>query len=217
MRVTESNRNNPRLIKNVPIVYESIQTELNNDLKQPNWLNDIAINKLKNITISLDNAFYSNDLILQLQAGALLKEIRVNLIDNALKLPNPTVTQTKLAYHYVVGSDQFSALLSALNFYEQRPKFGSSIVIELNSQSNVKISFYDTATKEFTEKQFTCDQQQDVQCKLVSFLKGLDRLIPISKRSCTLPKSRTINDKLKPDYNDILNPNSDDEDHGSVE
>ena len=187
--ITGSRRNDLKLIRNVPIVYEAIETELNNYLEQPSWLNETTINTLKQLTSKLDKEFYSNEFLNQLQIGSLLKEIRLNLIENSLKLPN---TDLKLGYMYVVGSDQFSALLNAINVYEQRPKFASSFIIELDDQANIRLNYYDAKTRNLIEKHVDCVQQGD-GCKLVPFLKKLDQLIPIDvQRSCDLAKPRLI-------------------------
>lgn len=195
--VTGSKKSDSRLIRNVPAVYESIETERNNYLPQPDWLNETRVRQLAQITSSLDKLYYTNEAINQLQVGELLKEIRINLIENSLKLPN---TELKLGYLYVVGSDQFSALLNALDIYERRPKFSSSFVIELDDQQNIRLNFFDAAKRTLDEKHISCDKQED-GCKLVPFLKKIDQLIPISlSKSCVLPRPRLI----QPDYDSLL-------------
>lgn len=195
--ITGSKRSDSKLIRNVPAVYESIETEGNNYLPQPDWLNETRVSQLAQITSSLDKLYYTNEAINQLQVGELLKEIRINLIENSLKLPN---TELKLGYLYVVGSDQFSALLNALDIYERRPKFTSSFVIELDDQQNIRLNFFDAAKRTLDEKHISCDRQED-GCKLVPFLKKIDKLVPISvSKSCVLPRPRLI----QPDYDGLL-------------
>ena len=181
----------------MPAVYESMETELNNYLPQTSWLDETRVRQLGQITSSLDKIYYSNEEINQLQVGELLKEIRINLIENSLKLPN---TELKLGYMYVVGSNQFSALLNALDIYERRPKFSSSFVIELDDQQNIRLNFFDASNRTLDEKHISCDKQED-GCKLVPFLKKIDKLIPISvQKSCLLPRPRLI----QPDYDNLL-------------
>lgn len=199
--ITGSKGNDQKMVKNVPAIYESIQTELNNYLQQPDWLDDKAISKLNNITTTLDKLFYTNDLILQLESGKFLEEMRLHFIDSKLKKPSQYLKEMKFGYMYILGSDQFSAILNLFKIYSGRPKFASTIVIELDKNFNVRLNFYDSKTGKLDEKAFKCGQELVKQCELIPFLQTIDRLIPISlDKSCVLPKPRTI----QPNYDEIF-------------
>lgn len=201
--ITGVEKNDQTLVKHTPAIYESIQTELNNYLQQPDWLNETTINQLEDITTNLDKIYYSNDKarrILLLNSGPLVEEIRSHFVDNTLNRPNKRLSDVKFGYMYVVGSDQFAALSNFLNIYEKRLKF-ASIVIELDSQSNIKVYLYDSKTGKLEDKSFKCEEEPAKQCKMIPFLKRLDKLIPVNyDRACRLPRVKTI----EPDYDKIF-------------